>query len=147
MFLFLSDGEKFYALSDFEQHLKEKHTNGKYTCYLCSVTLPVAMATQHLRVHAIGSFACIYCYFGTNSEQVISNHLSNKHSTKLLYAAGREPRKDVEVSFFCCPIFIQVVRTVRPELRTERNLDTKMIKSRDWNRTFFFIASDTDLLL
>lgn len=99
-FLFLLDDKIFYALPDFEQHLKENHTNGKYTCFLCSVTLPVAMAVKHLRIHAIGTFACIFCSFGTNSEQVMSNHMSNKHSTKLLYASGRYTRKNVEVSFF-----------------------------------------------
>lgn len=98
--IFFLDGETFFAIQDFVDHLEQKHTNGTYTCHTCGVTLPAKNAKKHLLCHKIGSFACIFCNFGTNSDQMMRNHMSNKHSTKLLYACGRYSRKDVVVSFF-----------------------------------------------
>lgn len=94
--VFLGCSESFMHLIDFTKHLKQNHTNkSSITCSICSVQLyrsPLGFYDlNHLDKHKISLCNCAYCEFTCNKTEIMHNHLSDKHPTRLAFTLMRMP--------------------------------------------------------
>lgn len=59
-----------YRMDFFLNHLKTAHDN-QFKCQFCGVNIQISEAIQHLTVHNVGIYQCIYCLHGSNDVERI----------------------------------------------------------------------------
>lgn len=74
----------FYVFKAFFNHIND-HTNILNTkCIKCGERTTKNSLNRHLvHCHGFGLFQCVYCRFGTNTFEIINNHIANEHPSKL----------------------------------------------------------------
>jgi hypothetical protein len=90
--------KEFYIIGDFMLHMLAHDKNEKFNskCNKCREKADFNNIPKHLlQCHNIGTYQCVYCTFGTNTLQVVSDHLADKHASKLaLFCERRPPGKN-----------------------------------------------------
>lgn len=75
---------KFYIFRDFLLHLKDHKSAKNGKCSKCGGQSTKDNLYRHLiNCHGFGLFQCVHCRFGTNTFEIMSNHLANDHPSKL----------------------------------------------------------------
>ncbi|XP_037034041.1 uncharacterized protein LOC119072837 isoform X2 [Bradysia coprophila] len=82
-----------YRMDYFINHLKTAHDN-HFKCQFCGLNIPILEAIQHLSVHNIGVYQCIYCLCGANDIDSIQSHMCHAHPARLPYICVRLTRKN-----------------------------------------------------
>lgn len=77
--------EFFYIFHDLKTHLQLSHKANHVTkCSKCLEICYPSQFTEHLiTCYGMGIYQCLYCCFGKNSFQMIVDHMSNCHSSKI----------------------------------------------------------------
>ncbi|KAG4068894.1 hypothetical protein HA402_005042 [Bradysia odoriphaga] len=84
-----------YRMDCFINHLNTAtaHDN-HFKCQFCGLNIAMLEAIQHLSLHNIGVYQCVYCLCGTNDIDSIHSHMCHTHPARLPYICVRLTRKN-----------------------------------------------------
>lgn len=102
----------FFVMETFSQHIANHEGNQKAKCIKCQKIATKKTLLAHLEeCHQIGLYQCIYCIFGTNMLVKLSNHIANKHPSRMPWFCGRVNQKNPDgtlkyVSLIWCKLLM-----------------------------------------
>uniref|UniRef100_A0A182K0R8 C2H2-type domain-containing protein n=1 Tax=Anopheles christyi TaxID=43041 RepID=A0A182K0R8_9DIPT len=82
---------KFIDLDEFLTHI-DGHNKTYIECHVCTELLPVQTMSEHIKLHNIYLFQCVYCDHGTIATARIMEHVTDEHPERMLFYHTRVSR-------------------------------------------------------
>lgn len=96
----------FFVMKTFLDHILTHDEKTVAKCIKCDKTTTKTTLENHLKCHGLGLLHCVYCRFGTDETEALTNHISNDHPMEVPLFCERTAARKPNGTLLTVSIFI-----------------------------------------